>query len=133
MSKTTDSVKTFGKELTGLVGNALKEAAHKTRDGMIELGDAVAAKSTQMVESAKIYTHRASLNDELQKKYQKLGELAYCKGGMDGEMAGVAEEIKRIYEELQSLEIALNAMKEEKHCEKQALPEPESEADDREA
>ena len=82
------------------VGEAAKTAAAKAREGIVAFGTTVASKSREFMEVAKLNNQKTAKQKELEDAYKKLGEMAYTKGRLRGDMAEVGKEIKQIYTEL---------------------------------
>lgn len=104
------------KETGAAVGEAAKSAAIKAREGLVAFGSTVASKSKELMETAKLNTQKQQKQRELDEAYKELGEMAYAKGRLRGEMAETAARIKGIYAELQQLEVAINAAQSTKEC-----------------
>ena len=68
------------------------------------------------METAKLNTQKSQKQKELEEAYHTLGEMAYDKGRLRGDMGEMARKIKEIYAELQQLEVALNAAQSVKEC-----------------
>lgn len=98
------------------VGEAARTAATKAKEGLVAFGSTVASKSKELVETAKLNTQKTQKQRELEEAYRQLGEMAYAKGRLRGEMGEMAKKIKEIYAELQQLEVALNAAQSLKEC-----------------
>ena len=98
------------------VGEAAKTAAAKAREGIVAFGTTVASKSRELMETAKLNTQKSQKQKELEEAYHTLGEMAYAKGRLRGDMGEMARKIKEIYAELQQLEVALNAAQSVKEC-----------------
>ncbi|WP_066688261.1 zinc ribbon domain-containing protein [Christensenella intestinihominis] len=98
------------------VGEAAKTAATKAKEGLVAFGSTVANKSKELMETAKLNTQKTQKQKELEEAYRTLGEMAYAKGRLRGEMGETAKKIKGIYAELQQLEVALNAAQSTREC-----------------
>lgn len=104
------------KETGAVVGEAAKNAAVKAKEGLMAFGNTVASKSKELMETAKLNTQKQQRQRELEESYKELGEMAYAKGRLRGDMAQTAARIKGIYAELQQLEVAINAAQSMKEC-----------------
>lgn len=98
------------------VGEAAVKAASKAKEGLMAFGSTVASKSREFMEVAKLNNQKTAKQKELEDAYKKLGEMAYTKGRLRGDMAEVGKEIKQIYSELQQIEVAINCAQSTKEC-----------------
>lgn len=98
------------------VGKAAKTAADKAKEGLMAFGSSVASKSKEIMETAKLNTQKSQKQKEMDEAYQQLGEMAYAKGRLRGDMAEVAARIKALYGELQQIEVAINCAQSTKEC-----------------
>lgn len=103
------------------VGETAKTAAVRAKEGLMAFGSTVASKSREFMETAKLNAQKSQKQRELETAYKSLGEAAYAKGHLRGEMAEIAQRIKDIYKELQQIEIAINAAQSTKECKKCGL------------
>ena len=98
------------------VGEAAKTAAAKAKEGIMAFGNTVANKSRELMETAKLNAQKSQKQRELEESYKELGEMAYAKGRLRGEMGEMAKRIKELYTELQQIEVAINAAQSTKEC-----------------
>ncbi len=98
------------------VGKAAKTAADKAKEGLMAFGSSVASKSKELMETAKLNTQKTQKQKEMDEAYRQLGEMAYAKGRLRGDMAEVAAHIKQLYGELQQIEVAINCAQSTKEC-----------------
>lgn len=99
-----------------VVGKAAKTAADKAKEGIMAFGNTVASKSKEIMETAKLNTQKSQKQKEMDEAYKQLGEMAYAKGRLRGDMAEVGKKIKDLYGELQQIEVAINCAQSTKDC-----------------
>ena len=104
------------KDAGQVVGKAAKTAADKAKEGLMAFGSSVASKSKEIMETAKLNTQKSQKQKEMDEAYKQLGEMAYAKGRLRGDMAEVAAHIKELYGELQQIEVAINCAQSTKEC-----------------
>lgn len=97
---------------------AAKTAADKAKEGIMAFGNTVASKSKEIMETAKLNTQKSQKQKEMDEAYRQLGEMAYAKGRLRGDMAETGKKIKDLYGELQQIEVAINCAQSTKECKK---------------
>lgn len=90
------------------LGENAKDAAEKAFAGVKNFSENVVQHSTNFSTGAKLNADLSSKKSELNDAYNKLGRLAYQKGGLTGEMQEISDQIHEIYQELQKIELELN-------------------------
>lgn len=95
-------------EVFSKIGEGAREMAEKAAEGLKGFTTTVAEKTSKMQANTKLNATKNSKEKELQETYNKLGRLAYQKGGLTGEMADLSDKIHTLYQELQEIELNLN-------------------------
>lgn len=112
----SEKAKRATKDAGQAVSEAAKTVASRAREGIMAFGNSVANKSKEIMEVVKLNNQKAQKQKEMDATYRKLGEMAYAKGRLRGEMAEVAKQIKDLYSELQQIEVAINCALSTKEC-----------------
>ena len=104
------------KDASQVAKEAAKTAAVKAKEGIMAFGNSVASKSKEIMEVAKLNTQKSQKQKEIDESYKQLGEMAYTKGRLRGDMAEIGKRIKELYGELQQIEVAINCAQSTKVC-----------------
>ncbi len=114
--KTGEKAAKAAGEVTQAMGEAAAKAAVKAKEGIVAFGSSVASKSKEIMEVAKLNTQKSAKQKELEEAYKQLGEMAYTKGRLRGDMAEEGKKIKQLYTDLQQIEVAINCAQSTKEC-----------------
>ena len=84
-----------------------KELMDKAKKGLKTAGDKIAKTSKKAFDLASLEAKKLKLEQDNKKRFQKLGTLAYNKGGMTGQMEQVGEKIKENKKQIKKLNAQL--------------------------
>lgn len=107
---TDDLSQVFSKigEGAAKLGENAKEVASKAFSGVKDFTENVAQHSENLKKGAQLNADFNTKKKELEDAYNKLGRLAYQTGGLTGEMQEISDQIHKIYQELQVIELKMN-------------------------
>lgn len=90
------------------IAGAARNFADKAAAGFRTLKDDVAEASKDFLSSGKLKQAQADKQDEINDAFRQLGELAYQSNDLTGKMKTIADNIHKMYQELQDIEMARN-------------------------